>query len=395
VNLRDGVKNHVAPVPPGSSIPAAVLIVPRRNQGPLVQLDLQSGAAISVQYTGFSATRELDAFRLVNRARNLADFTNALQFLDVGSENFIYGDIQGNIGYFSTGEVPLREDLQANTVHGAPPWLLRDGTGGNEWLRLIKPGPIDGTGYQYLPFAELPHVVNPHAGFVVNANNDPAGVTLDNNPLGRLRPGNNGVYYLAFTFDFGSRAGRITELLHNSLMRSAVDRGDMQAIQSDVVLFDAEILTPRILNAFDRAQKSGAPAQLAALAADESVVEAVGRLRAWNYTTPTGVPSGFDPSETPARPSNSVAATIYSVWRSQVVANGLDHTLNDLGVPLPDSDESLKAIRHLIERDGIGESTLDFFSWTGLAWHPPPSVATSSCCKAFRTPSRCCPVQRL
>jgi ATP-dependent DNA helicase RecQ len=36
-------------------------------------------------------------------------------------QNFIYGDIAGNIAYFTSGEVPLREDLQANTVTGAPP----------------------------------------------------------------------------------------------------------------------------------------------------------------------------------------------------------------------------------------------------------------------------------
>jgi penicillin amidase len=36
-------------------------------------------------------------------------------------------------------------------------------------------------------------------------------------------------------------------------------------------------------------------------------------------------------------------------------------------VPRPGSGEAIKALRHLVERDGIGLSTVDFFAWTGLA----------------------------
>ena len=375
VNLRDGVPNHVVAVPPGNGIPPVVLIVPRRNNGPLVQLDVANGLGLSVQYTGFSATHELDSIQLLNHAHNLQEFTAALQYFDAGSQNFIYGDIDGNIAYFSTGEVPLREDLQANTIHGAPPWFIRDGRGGNEWLRLEHPGPTDGTGYQYLPFEELPHVVNPRAGFVVNANNDAAGLTLDNNPVNQLRPGSNGIYYLGYTFNFGMRAARITEMLRQRLAQGRVDREDMKEMQADVTMYDAEVLTPYILRAFDHAGGGGATPALAALAADAGVAEAVARLRQWNHATPTGVPSGYDGmaqnddapgSASAARTRNSVAATLYSVWRGQVIANGLDRTLNALGLPLPDSNAAIKAIGHLIERDGVGLSTVDFFAWTGL-----------------------------
>src|SRR2546427_7853490 len=47
------------------------------------------------------------------------------QRLDFGSQNFVYGDVDGNIAYFTTGEIPVREDLQANTVNGVPPWFVR------------------------------------------------------------------------------------------------------------------------------------------------------------------------------------------------------------------------------------------------------------------------------
>jgi len=378
VNLRDGLANGpdtVLTLQPGQfGVPGSVLTIPRRNHGPVIA-DLGGGLALSVQYTGFGPTRELETFRLLNFARNLQDFTRALQYFDVGSQNFIYGDVAGNIGYFTTSEVPLREDLQANTVNGAPPWFIRSGLGGNEWLRDPAPDAFNGTGYLSLPFAELPQTVNPKNGFVVNANNDTSGATLDNNPVNQLRPGGQGIYYLGYTFDFGTRAGRITQALGEQFALGRVDREDMKAIQADVKLLDAEVFTPYITGAFDRALAPGAPAALAALAGDPRVVEAVGRLRAWNHTTPTGVATGYDAADVDgqlAPPSadevaHSVAATIYSVWRSQAIRNGVDTTLTGLGLPTPGSGEAIKALRHLVERDGIGLSTVDFFGWAGAA----------------------------
>ena len=374
VNLRNGgAPDTVVPVPPGGGIPAVALIVPRRNNGPIVDFDPATGIAISVQYTGFGPTRELETFMLLNHAKNVDDFVAALQFFDAGSQNFIYGDIRGNIGYFTSGEVPLREDLQANAVNGAPPWFIRDGQGGNEWIPQSSSGPTDGSGYEFLPYAEMPQVLNPPAGYVVNANNDPAGVTLDNNPLNQLRPG-GGLYYLGYAFDLGTRAGRITQALREQLAAGRVSLQDMQAIQADVVLLDAQVFTPHINGAFDRASTPGAHPALAALAADPRIVEAVGRLRAWNHTTPTGVMTGYDASDvdghllppTAAEIANSVAATIYSTWRGQAIRNGVDLTLNGLGLPTPGSSEAMKALRHLVERDGIGLSTIDFFGWAPL-----------------------------
>jgi len=370
-NLRDGLGNGpdtIVTVPPGNGVPAVVLTLPRRNNGPVVA-DLGGGRVLSVQYTGFSGTRELETFRLLNRAANLEDFVEALQYFDVGSQNFIYGDIDGNIAYFTSSEVPLREDLQANTVNGAPPWFIRNGQGGNEWLRNTSRDARNGSGYLSLPFEELPQTVNPENGFVVNANNDTSGATLDNDPLNQLRVGGQGIYYLGYTFDFGTRAGRITQALEELFAAGKVDRDDMQAVQADVKLLDAEVFTPYIAGAFDRASSPGAAVELAELAADPRIAEAVVRLRAWNFTAPTGVETGYDAADVDGQrgpPSasevaHSIAATIYSVWRGQAIRRGVDAKLAELGVPTPGSGEAIKALRHLVERGGIGLSTVDFF----------------------------------
>jgi len=381
--VGDGQPDNLV-VASGGAIPPVVLTVPRRNNGPIIDLQVDpatgAGTAISVQYTGFSGTRELETFRLLNYARNVDEFKTALQYFDVGSQNFIYGDIDGNIGYFSTAEVPLREDLQAFSgaglpFVGSPPWFIRNGQGGNEWLRDPNPDQFNGSGYLALPFDELPQTINPKNGFVVNANNDPAGVTLDNNPINQLRKSGQGVYYLGYAFDFGTRAGRITQALQQRFAAGPVSRADMKAIQADVVLLDAQVLAPYVVGAFDVASSVGAPAALAALAADPRIAEAIGRFRNWDYTTPTGALAGYDATDvdgylmppSPSEVSHSIAATIYSVWRGQAIRNGVDLTLQGLGVPTPGSGEAIKALRHLVERDGIGLSTIDFFGWAAAA----------------------------
>ena len=111
--------------------------------------------------------------------------------------------------------MPVREDLQAGTVSGLPPWFIRNGQGGNEWLPVQHPQPAQAIPYEIYPAGEMPHVVNPSAGWFVNANNDPAGTVLDNDPLNQLRPG-GGIYYLNPGYD-GFRAGRITEMMRHDL----------------------------------------------------------------------------------------------------------------------------------------------------------------------------------
>ena len=372
-----GATDTVVPVPDGSGVPAQTLIVPRRNNGPIVNFDAAAGTALSVQYAGFSATRELDTFRLFDLAKDLDDFREALTFFDVGSQNWAYADMRGNIAYFTSAEMPLREDLEAGTVNGLPPWFLRDGTGGNEWVAASGDRlPGQALPYAILPPAEMPHTVNPRKGFFVNANNDPAGTTLDNNPLNQARP-SGGIYYLNVGYD-GFRGGRITDMVRDAVGdRRGVTTDDVAQQQADVTLLDAQFFTPYVVSALARARASSDPT-LASLAADPRVVEAVGRLAKWNHTTPTGIREGYDASDVDGRlrdPSSaevraSVAATIYSVWRGQYARNVVDVHLAPYPVPLPGSDEVMKALKTLLTRfddhGGVGLSGIDFYAVPGV-----------------------------
>ena len=119
---------------------------------------------------------------------------------------------------------------------------------------------------------------------------------------------------------------------------------------------------------------------MTSFAKDPRVVEAVGRLAVWDRSTPTGIVEGFDASDRngkraqPHGPeiANSVAATIYSVWRNQIVNQTLSATLSRHSLMVPSlRDIQLTALKNLFDsfpqRSGIGVSGIDFFEVPGVA----------------------------
>jgi penicillin G amidase len=380
--IGDGALNNLVDAGVSPLDGGLTLIVPRRNRGPIVAVDASDPAAViglSVQYAGSRATRELDTFRLWQRAANLQDFRSALRFFDVGSQNWAYTDRAGNIAYFTSGELPLREDLQTlSRPDGTPPYLLRDGTGQlrNEWLPVQNPQPGQALAYEVLPFAEMPQVVNPPAGYILNANNDPVGTTLDNNPLNQLRPG-GGLYYLSPGYS-DLRAGRIRRLIEEALGEEGDEKisvDELKAMQANNQLLDAEILVPHVLSAWTRIALTGASIRWTDLVSDPRMTAAVSRLRTWDFSTPTGIQEGYDPGDDPqnlpepsaAEVDASVAATIYSVWRGQMIRRVVDDTLEGIGLGdfLPGGTQAFRAMaRQIVEFDtlhGLGSSGVPFF----------------------------------
>ena len=382
-NPGNGTPDDISVVPSSATVPAATLIVGRRN-APIISLDFATGAAVSVQWIGHGPTREIETFLTWNEARNLNDFRRGLEFFDVGSQNWIYTDVAGNIAYFTSGEMPIREDLQAGAVSGLPPYFLRNGSaGGNDWVRVATRPANQASPYAILPQSEMPSIVNPAGGWIINANNDPAGTTLDNNPLNQLRPG-GGLFYLSPAYS-GFRAGRITQLVREKIAKNEkFTVGDMQRMQADVVMLDAQYFVPYITRALENAGASQNPA-LAGLAQHPGVVAAINRMRTWDFSTPTGIREGYDAADvngTLSEPSSaeieaSINATIYSVWRGQFIKNTVDAVLSAGNLPRPGSQLVMTALKNLLDnyatRHGAGASGVQFFNVPGI-----PNTAETS-----------------
>jgi len=97
-NPGSGTPNDVNPIP----LPleqSLIATVAFRSFGPILDITdpsivLTGGSttALTLQYTGFHATRELAAFQSWNRAQNLSDFLDGMADFDVGSQNWAYAD---------------------------------------------------------------------------------------------------------------------------------------------------------------------------------------------------------------------------------------------------------------------------------------------------------------
>ena len=360
----NGTPDDLVTVPPSASVPPVAI---ETRHGPLIAPNL------SVQFTGFYATREPDYFRELARADDVAEAKHALRYFDFGAQNWMFADDSGNIAYYTDREVPLREDLQAGAVDGLPPYFIRDGTGTlrHEWIPKGARPESHAIPFEILPDEELDGLVNPARGWISNANQDPTGQTFDNDPLNELRPG-GGILYISPGHEDGNRNTRITSRIGDALADGSVSFAEMQSIQADVKLNDASVLVPSIVGALQAAQTPGAPAALAALGADPKVQEAVARLAAWDLSTPTGIAEGYDAADvdgargqpSAAEIDASVAATIYSLWRGQALAAIVDGPLAaaGLGAFTPSSNQAMTALRRLLASNGTGVSGFPFFA---------------------------------
>ncbi len=384
--IGDGEMNNTERQDVGYTSGGLTFLVPRRNFGPILSIDTANSQAVSMQYTMYGPTKEIEAFFDMARAGGIDEFKTALTKFDVGSQNFGVVDTDGNIAYFTGAEVPLREDLQTMMQpDGTPPIFIRDGSGErkHEWLPVESADLNQATNAAVIPFAEMPFSINPDSGFVANANNDPIGVSLDNNVFNQVRPG-GGLYYIAQGGFSAYRQGRIDRLIKENIAAgNSFTAMDMKIYQSNHQLLDAELMMPHIMNAVSRASANGAWPGIQQFLGDPRVVEAAGHFAEWDFSTPTGLAEGYDPFENPfslSPPSekeinNSVAASIYSVWRSKTINNTIDATLAGIDAAIgqnvmtanrPGSRFSLNALQHMLDtfntNQGVGASGINFFT---------------------------------
>jgi len=164
------------------------------------------------------AAAEPDGFAFpfleLNRAGNWTEFTAALARYPGPGQNFVYADVDGNIGYHATGRLPIRRHYDGD--------LPTDGSLGDfEW---------DG----YIPFDQLPVSYNPPRGWIVTANQNPFPED----------------YPYRVNGDFAAPY-RSTEIRDRLTSRVGWKPGDMLAVQKDVYSSFGNHLAHAIVSAYD------------------------------------------------------------------------------------------------------------------------------------------------
>jgi penicillin amidase len=169
--------------------------------------------ALALRWTALQPSTLLSSVLELNRAHNWQTFRAALAKWDVPAQNFVYADVEGQIGYVLAGAMPIRAKGDGRLP--VPGW-----NGEYEWIGMIPP-------------AEMPHVLNPESGYFVTANNCIVG---DDYP-----------YLIAGEWLNGYRAERIDELLKQQQQHDADSfkriQGDFFSIPGKMIASLAERLS--------------------------------------------------------------------------------------------------------------------------------------------------------
>ena len=170
--------------------------------------------AVSLAWTALTPNKTADAIFRLNKAGNWREFRAAAALFAVPSQNLIYADTDGHIGYQAPGQIPIRRSATPGSVPGfcpAPGWDSQW-----DWRGFVR-------------FEDLPHVLDPEEGFIVTANQ---AVTA------RPKP------FLTSEWDYGLRAERIRTLLAGA---AKVSPERMVQIQGDDRNTFAPVLVEHLL----------------------------------------------------------------------------------------------------------------------------------------------------
>lgn len=186
----------------------------------------EDGRILSLAWTALAEDdRTPDAIYALNRARDWAQFREALRDFHSPQQNIVYADAAGNVGFLAPGRVPLRR--------------AGDGTAPVEgWS-----GSFDWVGE--LAFEDLPQALNPAQGPIVSGNN-------------RVVP-EGYAHFLTAHWPPPQRARRILQLLEAA---QPVTPESVAAMQLDSLSLDARQMLPRLLTAAQASDEARRAADL-------------------------------------------------------------------------------------------------------------------------------------
>jgi penicillin amidase len=191
-------------------------------------IELPAQYRLALRWTALEVSHTFPAIWQMNKASNWDEFRKAASNFDVPAQNFVYADVDGNIGYQMPGHIPLRASGDGRTY--VPGW-----TDAYEW-----------TGY--IPFEKLPHAYNPPKGYIATANNQ----VIKDYP-----------YLIGSDFDYGYRAQRIVEMITKA--PGKIDATYIQKMQGDNRNLRVDYLLPALKTALAQGQAAPAVTQAAVI----------------------------------------------------------------------------------------------------------------------------------
>jgi penicillin amidase len=175
-------------------------------------IDLPTNFAISMRWTALEPVNVIITFLGLDKAKNFQDFRQAASFFAVPSQNMVYADVDGNIGYQTPGNIPIRLPGHGGD-YPVPGW-----TDDYEWQG-------------YIPFDQLPNAFNPSEGYIVSANNAVVGPDYP--------------YLITDQWDYGFRAERIVQMIQTA--PGPIDAAYIQTMHGDDYNASAAYIVPLLM----------------------------------------------------------------------------------------------------------------------------------------------------
>ena len=133
-----------------------VLTVRETRHGPVLGLTPDGKNLLAVDMANLAPhDTDADGLLKLNDARSVFDVEAASASITSPVQNLLSADTAGNIGFFTTGKIPIRKE-------GDGAWPVNGADGQHDWTGFASG-------------AALPHEINPPSGMLVNANNPTAG----------------------------------------------------------------------------------------------------------------------------------------------------------------------------------------------------------------------------
>ncbi|WP_082684255.1 penicillin acylase family protein [Lentibacillus amyloliquefaciens] len=195
------------------------------------------GTVMSLRWTALEATTELEAILEINQASDWNEFEQGLEKFLVPAQNFVFAGKDGTIAYKANGNIPIYDKAE-DALLPLEGWKKE-----NEW---------EG----YIPFDELPTVINPDKGFIATANNKIVGE--EDYP-----------YHISHVWAQPYRYERISEVLSAG---ESLTADDMKALQMDQTNLQAREFVPFFMEVLEGQD----------LTAEQN--EALKLLSDWDYT---------------------------------------------------------------------------------------------------------------
>jgi penicillin amidase len=187
------------------------------RHGPVVeQIAGSSGRkAISARWSFTEVPQPAKATYLLLKARDVNEVKEALRHWSGPSQNIVFADTRGNIGYWCCATIPIRSN--GDGILPMPGW-----TDEYEWNG-------------YVPFEDCPHVINPKAEFIATANNK---VVEEAYP-----------YLISHYWEPMDRITRIRQMLS---AKETLSVEDFKTMQGDVYSVLASEMTPKLIQVLEK-----------------------------------------------------------------------------------------------------------------------------------------------